>query len=222
MFIVSESFVTRKRMKIEVKNMARIQTENKKIDLRVLKTQKFLSNALFELLEEKPLDGITVQEICERAMINRMTFYKHYSDKYDLFGDCVKNIQREILSKVQKISPLETSVAAYCETLVENVIDFCDENRTILKKIALQEDVLASNILFNSMQENMERFLEKLSEGKQLYLPLPYSAAFITGGCVKLVTRWLSHNEDYSKEQLFADLKPFFRNYVKCDVLFKN
>lgn len=36
------------------------------------------------LLAERPFTAITVQDICERAMVHRTTVYKHYADKYDL------------------------------------------------------------------------------------------------------------------------------------------
>ncbi|HEX9039174.1 MAG TPA: TetR/AcrR family transcriptional regulator C-terminal domain-containing protein [Ktedonobacterales bacterium] len=53
-------------------------------DLRVRRTRKLLWEALLALLAERPLEEITVKDICERAMAHRTTFYKHYEDKYDL------------------------------------------------------------------------------------------------------------------------------------------
>lgn len=53
-------------------------------DLRVRRTRKFLQTALMELTIQKGFDAVTVTDICERAMVNRATFYRHYMDKYDL------------------------------------------------------------------------------------------------------------------------------------------
>lgn len=36
------------------------------------------------LIADKKFERISVQEICDRAMVHRTTFYKHYEDKYDL------------------------------------------------------------------------------------------------------------------------------------------
>ena len=55
--------------------------EEKKVDKRTLKTRKAIINALAELLSEKELRKITVQEIADGADVNRVTFYKHYLDK---------------------------------------------------------------------------------------------------------------------------------------------
>ena len=53
-------------------------------DLRVIKTKRALSQSLFTLLDKKEFSGITVNQICEDALVHRTTFYKHFYDKYDL------------------------------------------------------------------------------------------------------------------------------------------
>ena len=52
--------------------------DEKKTDRRSLKTQKLIKEALAELLTEKELRQITVQEVSDKADIHRVTFYKHY------------------------------------------------------------------------------------------------------------------------------------------------
>src|SRR5690349_440792 len=56
-----------------------------KIDRRVLRTRDRLGDALVALMQEKPFDAITVQEVLDRAGVSRSTFYVHYKDKEDLF-----------------------------------------------------------------------------------------------------------------------------------------
>jgi AcrR family transcriptional regulator len=53
-------------------------------DLRVRRTRKLLKSALIELTIEKGFAAVTVQDIADRAMVNRATFYRHCLDKYDL------------------------------------------------------------------------------------------------------------------------------------------
>ncbi|WP_143316512.1 TetR family transcriptional regulator [Clostridium sp. HBUAS56017] len=62
---------------------------SKKVDLRVLKTHENIKNAFSNLLLEKSFKDITVQNICDRALIGRSTFYDHYFDKYDLLNKMV-------------------------------------------------------------------------------------------------------------------------------------
>ncbi|EKQ58003.1 TetR family transcriptional regulator, partial [Clostridium sp. Maddingley MBC34-26] len=53
-------------------------------DLRVIKTKKYIEVSFIDLLSQKDFNKITVQDILDRALINRSTFYKHYTDKYQL------------------------------------------------------------------------------------------------------------------------------------------
>ena len=56
----------------------------KKEDARVRRTRDALGDALVALMQEKPFDSITVQDVLDRAHVGRSTFYAHYSDKDDL------------------------------------------------------------------------------------------------------------------------------------------
>lgn len=56
----------------------------KKTDARVRRTRDALGDALIALMQEKPFDTITVQDVLDRAHVSRSTFYAHYSDKDDL------------------------------------------------------------------------------------------------------------------------------------------
>ena len=55
-------------------------------DLRVIKTKNALFNALIELMKDKTFEEIKVSDICNKALINRSTFYAHFDDKYDLLS----------------------------------------------------------------------------------------------------------------------------------------
>lgn len=56
----------------------------KREDARVRRTRDALGDALVALMQEKPFDTITVQDVLDRAKVGRSTFYAHYSDKDDL------------------------------------------------------------------------------------------------------------------------------------------
>jgi AcrR family transcriptional regulator len=61
-----------------------MNASNQSLDLRVRRTYKFLWEALIALMTERDFESVTVTDICERAMVHRTTFYKHYEDKYGL------------------------------------------------------------------------------------------------------------------------------------------
>ena len=54
------------------------------MDIRIEKTERAIRNAFLELRAAKPLEKITVKELCSLACINKSTFYSHYEDIYAL------------------------------------------------------------------------------------------------------------------------------------------
>ena len=56
----------------------------RKKDARIRRTQQRLGMALIELIRDKPIDAVTVQEVLDRASVGRSTFYLHFRDKNDL------------------------------------------------------------------------------------------------------------------------------------------
>ena len=53
-------------------------------DPRIVRTRQLIVKAFQELLSEKPFEALTIQEIADRATVNRVTFYAHFADKYVL------------------------------------------------------------------------------------------------------------------------------------------
>jgi AcrR family transcriptional regulator len=62
----------------------RRKPDRRKVDQRIRRTCERLGSALVALIQEKPIDDVTVQEVLDRASVGRSTFYLHYSDKDDL------------------------------------------------------------------------------------------------------------------------------------------
>ncbi|MER2064647.1 MAG: TetR family transcriptional regulator [Alkalibacterium sp.] len=61
-----------------------------KIDPRVLRTRKLITEAFIKLSQTRPFADISVKDISTEAMINRATFYSHFLDKYDLLEKVVE------------------------------------------------------------------------------------------------------------------------------------
>jgi AcrR family transcriptional regulator len=79
-------------------------SELKKLDPRVVRTRQLLRDALVSLIAEKGFDAITVQDIADRATLNRATFYLHYQDKHDLL---IKSLHDAIDELMADIGPTE-------------------------------------------------------------------------------------------------------------------
>ena len=77
-----------------------------RVDPRVTRTQKLIRDALMSLLAEKSFESISVQDIAERATVNRATFYAHFSDKFALLEAITRD---EVAAKLADGDPLNAS-----------------------------------------------------------------------------------------------------------------
>ena len=85
-------------------------------DLRVVKTKKALSSSLYQLLEKRSFESLSVNEICESGMVHRTTFYKHFYDKYDLLVYLFKLLTKDYFStdlKDRLNNPFQTIEATF-------------------------------------------------------------------------------------------------------------
>ncbi|MBM6939021.1 TetR/AcrR family transcriptional regulator [Pseudoflavonifractor phocaeensis] len=70
------------------------------MDLRIEKTRRSIAQAFLALRAQKPLEKITVKELCQRAMINKSTFYDHYTDLYALSDALEEAAVADILARL--------------------------------------------------------------------------------------------------------------------------
>lgn len=69
-----------------------------KSESKYFNTAKKMDLALISLLKKKPFEYITISELCEKAEVNRSTFYLHYENTYDLLDETTQHILDVFLS----------------------------------------------------------------------------------------------------------------------------
>lgn len=92
-----------------------VEMEN--MDIRMEKTEKAIKNAFIQLRSQKPLEKITVKELCSLACINKSTFYSHYDDIYAL---------AEVL-EAETVASVLNSIPHRGEYTIENLGEFTRE-----------------------------------------------------------------------------------------------
>lgn len=86
-------------------------------DPRVTRTRKLIRDALTSLLGEKSFESISVQDIAERATVNRATFYAHFTDKFALLDAVVRE---DVAERLAQGDPLRESDPSAMLLLVAN------------------------------------------------------------------------------------------------------
>jgi AcrR family transcriptional regulator len=75
---------------VEQKGEYAMLTPKRRVDQRVQRTRQVLQQAFVEVAHEKGLVATTIQDITERADVNRGTFYLHFADKYVLMDIIIR------------------------------------------------------------------------------------------------------------------------------------
>ena len=162
----------------------------KKKDRRTLKTQKALRDALAELLTEKELQKVTVQEIADKADVNRVTFYKHYLDVYDLY----EKIEQETLVQLgMLVLQLEELPA---EELFPHLIGYIADNQKIFRMI-FSPNKLSKLIEGLFLKLESEKRGEKLDNKELCYL-----STYRAQGCLAVISRWVMGGFEDTQEMI--------------------
>jgi AcrR family transcriptional regulator len=99
--------------------------EESREDPRITRTRQLLRRALLELMKEKSFQAITIQDIADRATVNRVTFYAHFQDKYALLEYIARETLKEQLHTDLPVNatPTPENLASLIRTLCEFLRD---------------------------------------------------------------------------------------------------
>ena len=95
---------------------------------RILITKQLLCESFISLLKQKPIDKISVTELCQAANVNRGSFYAHYADVYDLLGQIESIVYERLCDAVRNCNYTKSDfprINKIIET-VEAERSFCD------------------------------------------------------------------------------------------------
>lgn len=160
--------------------------KNSGANRRIRFTKLFLKESLIEILKKKPISQITIKEICERANINRSTFYAHYDNQYDL----LKYIQTEILEEISLLFTSSNIKENNRADTIEKILSYIVENADVCKVlINKNSDITFQNQLLTIGQKPLMTELISKSflddETKEII------SLFILNGSTSIVQEWV-------------------------------
>lgn len=82
----------------------------KTTDHRTRVTKMLIRKAFTDLLKQKPIQSISIKELCESAGINRGTFYSHYSDIYDLLKQIEDDMMNDLFDALKPLLELDSDL----------------------------------------------------------------------------------------------------------------
>lgn len=101
------------------------------MDLRVEKTKGSIVNAFLSLRAKKPLEKITVKELCQLARINKSTFYTHYSDIFALSAALEGEVVEAILADI----PHPEGIFDHTEEFTRDLFRSCNARSAMIQTL---------------------------------------------------------------------------------------
>ena len=173
----------------------------KKTDLRIIKTKKVIYEALIDLMKEKTFEEIKVSDICNKALINRSTFYAHYEDKYELLVEFINDLKSNFTNELDKRKHI-TDTRDYYMELIKLFIDHVEEYRDIYSSIMTNNrNSIMMDILLSVINEDISKKIK--NDKRNSSIPKVIIAKFYLGGLLSLGIEWLENTNKYTKEEIY-------------------
>ena len=170
-----------------------------------------MDEAFLELLEEKDFAYITVKEICEKAGVNRSTFYLHYETVNDLLAESARyiidklmaNMPQDTAEFIERLQtrPLEELHLITPEYLMP-YLNFIKEHRRIFRTSVEHSSVLGMDDAYLALNRHvfkpiLDRFY--IPSSKQQYIML-----FYINGLMGIINEWLKEDCEDSVEHIIS------------------
>lgn len=170
-----------------------------------------MDEAFLALLEEKEFAYITVKEICEKAGVNRSTFYLHYETVNDLLAESARYIINKLIANMPQDTaefierlqtrPLEELHLITPEYLMP-YLNFIKEHRRIFRTVVAHSSVLGMDDAYLALNRHvfkpiLDRFY--IPPSKQQYIML-----FYINGLMGIINEWLKEDCKDSVEHIIS------------------
>ena len=144
-------------------------------DLRIRRTYKLLLNSMITMLKRKNFNHITVNDLCEEALISRATFYVHFNDKYDLLKYCLSDLNKDLIEVAQEYKKIEMGIN-----------QFIIKNKKMIANVITDANMETLGLIHNFIFSDVVFFIKKngchIKEANYTVL-----ANFCAGGIVNLI-----------------------------------
>lgn len=161
------------------------------MDLRVEKTYRSLIAAFTGLLSQYRYEDISVALLCERALIRRTTFYKHFADKDEFFRFFLLSMRDEFRESTS-LAAKATNVREYQGTMSRALMAFVESHAAVVDNIVNSS---MSGVLFDALADVMTQDLISVMSSAAIEEGISASeirlrAAYLASGPVAVLKYW--------------------------------
>lgn len=178
-------------------------------DTRVRVTRQIIKESFIELLKQSPLNKISVTRLCEKAEINRVTFYKYYQDIFDLYEKLVDELIEQSTSSMMRMGD-KKSLREAIEIVLTDIYERIDQYHILF----------SDHIDLYHQSRSMERCMSKVSSLELSGLSVPEEQrellrAFLSCGGGGVLAVCIHNGMKRSPKQLADLLYSYIKQILK-------
>jgi len=177
----------------------------RKSDPRVIRSRQLLRAAVISLIPEKGFGAISVQDIADRATLNRATFYLHYQDKTELLMDAFE----ELIAHATPLPPEDgLPDLASAPASIERVFNRIAEHADFFRVMLAEENVPAFAGRVRAYVEELGlKWLSVLQpDDEKVIVPRDIAINFIGSAFLGVIVWWLQNDRPYPAEYMAVQL----------------
>lgn len=198
-----------------------LSTQKSKGDRRSRRTAMSLQRSLVDLLLEKSLADITIQELTDRANVSRTTFYLHYQNIGDLFQSIEDEVVAQYEDIINRIVSDEFDILyvgtdkkgqKWLPTLIEAFQFFYDNPKFCSVLLRNPE----SHFFQRTVERGHDAVLERMEELRPdlTRVELEYFYIFVVNGIRGIVQEWMLHGYKETPNEITSIVSQFVLNHL--------
>ncbi|MGF7452977.1 TetR/AcrR family transcriptional regulator [Pasteurella bettyae] len=179
-----------------------------KQDIRITKTIEQINISFLALLEEKSFENIVVQNILDKAKINRSTFYKHFQNKHAVALQLIDELKATLLGNFEDRFSIPTTQFA------QKVTPVFLQNKKIIRLIGQIESPKIN--LYRELQKIIKRqYITQVKKGtNKSDADLDLQAHIFATTILGMMRYFVERDEPPVAEKVLRDIKEVFNQLI--------
>ena len=183
-------------------------------DLRVQRTKKILKDTFNEMIVTTDFEKITIKDLCDKAMINRRTFYLHYSSIEDILEDFISDYTHEYYDLIKDFDTIEE-----VDELVRMYFTYSEEKGMMFERINTSPNFeyirlrMIQKVEDYAANDNNFHMLKKFDKVSQNLIH-----SFINWACVGLYREWVKNGRRLPMDKAIKLSANLIKNGLKATV----
>ena len=164
-----------------------------KQESKYLYTASLMDEALLLLLEEKDFERITIKELCEKAGVNRSTFYLHYENMNDLLDETISMINKRFVDSLASVEIIDLCKEVLTtEKYLRPYLTLIKENKRAYIVIRKKENLFNTKTAYKGLYQSI--FSPALTNFGVEEKDKKYVFAFYMQGTIAIIGQWIDGN----------------------------